>query len=724
VAGRATPKHRPDIDGLRAIAVGLVVAYHAGVPFITGGYVGVDVFFVISGFLITGLLVAEVKRSGTISIPRFYARRVRRLLPASALVLVTSTVVAHLLMSPLAAGRVDTDAIASALYVSNWAFAAQTSDYFAAQVNASPLLNYWSLGVEEQFYVVWPLLILGAVALGVPASRRLPLPPQALRRVGLVLALVGISSFAWSALFSASQPGWSYYGLHTRAWELAVGAGLALALPHLQRVPTALREVAAALGLLLIVVAALTFTETTTFPGTAAAVPVLGTALVLGAGAHGSQTAIGRTLSLRGFVHIGLISYSWYLWHWPVLTFVRLLTAGPSVEGATPEAPAWALAFGVALSYVLALGTTRFIENPVRNSAGLASSTGRTLLVGVGLTLLPVVVALAPLPGPAPWAIRQEVTAEVVDAGATALLTSGAKCANPAAGPCAEAKQVLAAAQNTAPKVTPQEASDDVVKDLGLCHQGYDPAPVADPCVFGDPEGTSTIVLMGDSKAQHWFPAINAAAKKNGWKLLVWTKSSCPVANVVIEQAAVRGRYTACEDWRADVEAKIKSLASTEGVDLVLLGRSKNYGANMRDSDGKLLSGDAASAVWAKGLASTRASLGTVGQVAVLQDPPWAPSDRPDCLSAHPTTSSECAFVAYVPVFEQVLLAGEAAAAANDPTLKQLNLTALVCPDDVCLAVSPSGAVVFRDQHHMTATYSASLGSPVGREIKALLAAS
>lgn len=185
--------HRRDLDGLRAVAILLVLAYHAGVRLIPGGYVGVDVFFVISGFLITGLLLQEVARTGTISIRDFYARRARRLLPASALVLVVTVLVSHAIMSPLAAERTNGDAIASALYVANWHFAMQTTDYFAAQVNASPLLHYWSLAVEEQFYMLWPMLLLGAIGLGVARSHRFD--TQALRRIILALGVVGLVSF-------------------------------------------------------------------------------------------------------------------------------------------------------------------------------------------------------------------------------------------------------------------------------------------------------------------------------------------------------------------------------------------------------------------------------------------------------------------------------------------------------------------------------------------------
>ncbi len=719
-AAASDSRHRFDIDGLRAVAVTLVVLYHAGVPWISGGFVGVDVFFVISGFLITGLLLGEARRSGRISIPHFYARRVRRLLPASAVVLVSTVVVWHLIVAPLAAERVDRDADAAALYVANWSFAAQTSDYFAAQVDASPLLHYWSLGVEEQFYVVWPLLIIAALSLGA-ARLRGSLDSTATRRVALALGLVGGISFAWSVLATASQPGWSYYGLHTRAWELAVGAGLALALPW---VATWRRGIAVAVGwvgLLLIVVSALRYDETTVFPGAAAAVPVLGTAMVLAAGARERRGGAPRLVSNRTMVRIGLVSYSWYLWHWPALTFARVLTGEVGPEGDVGPAPASAIVAAVVVSYLLAELSVRFIENPVRVSSRLSGRTRTTLLVGLALTAIPVVVTLLPLPGPMPWAVSSEPDAVaeetlVVGTGTTPSVSASASAA---ANALAAAQAALAAVPDVRPAVSPQEAKDDLVRGMGDCHQSFDAARLATPCAFGDTTSTTTVVLVGDSKAQHWFPALEAAATKNGWRLLAWTKSSCPMADVAVTNDRVKGRYVACETWRDDVTARIAEVAATDGVDLVLVGRSRGYAASIVDGDGATVPD--ASAAWADGMTRTVDAMGKVTTVALLHDLPWATSDRPECLSGHLDESSACAFLATVSAGERTLAAGEAVVDEAQDDVVTLDLTAMVCPDSVCRAVADDGTVVFRDSHHMTATFSTSMATALAARLAPLL---
>jgi peptidoglycan/LPS O-acetylase OafA/YrhL len=723
-ASSSDSRHRFDIDGLRAVAVTLVVLYHAGVPWIPGGFVGVDVFFVISGFLITGLLLGEARRTGRVSIPHFYARRVRRLLPASAVVLVTTVVVWHLIVAPLAAERVDKDATAAALYVANWSFAAQTSDYFAAQVDASPLLHYWSLGVEEQFYVVWPLLIIAALGLGAARLRgSATLDTSAGRRVALALALVGGTSFAWSVLATASQPGWSYYGLHTRAWELAVGAGLALALPW---VATWRRGAAVAvgwLGLLLILVAALRYDSGTVFPGAAAAVPVLGTAMVLAAGARERRGGAPRLISNRAMVRIGLVSYSWYLWHWPALTFARALTGDVGPEGDVGPAPAWAIVGAVAVSYLLAELSVRLIENPVRLSTRLSGRTGTTLLVGLALTAIPVVVTLLPLPGPLSWAVSSP--AGDPEGGETLVVdgppTPGSSSTStPAADALAEARAALAAVPDVRPAVSPQEAKDDLVRGMGECHQSFAAAPLAQACAFGDTTSATTVVLVGDSKAQHWFPALEAAATKNHWRLLAWTKSSCPMADVSVTNDRVKGRYTACETWRDDVTARIATIAGGPGVDLVLVGRSRGYAGSILDADGAPVADP--SAAWAAGMTRTVDAMGDVTTVALLRDLPWASSDRPECLSAHLDESSECAFLATVSASEKTLAAGESVVDAAQDDVVSLDLTALVCPESVCRAVADDGTVVFRDAHHMTATFSTSMAAPLATRLLPLLA--
>ncbi|MCW2853067.1 MAG: acyltransferase, partial [Nocardioides sp.] len=266
---------RPDIEGLRAVAVLSVLIYHAGLAWVPGGYVGVDVFFVISGFLITSLMVREVERTGRLGLTGFWARRARRLLPASTLVLVFSAVVAFAVLPVNTRRDFGGDIVAAAGYVVNWRLGLRAVDYLAENVGASPVQHYWSLAVEEQFYVVWPLLIAAMVTMFRTRWR-----PALL--VGI--AVITLASFVFTLSYAAEQPGLAFFVSTTRIWELGVGALLALALPALVRLPAAALGVLGWAGLALVAYAALVLDETTRWPGTATLLPVLGTAAAILAG--------------------------------------------------------------------------------------------------------------------------------------------------------------------------------------------------------------------------------------------------------------------------------------------------------------------------------------------------------------------------------------------------------------------------------------------------------
>jgi peptidoglycan/LPS O-acetylase OafA/YrhL len=329
VQGRrsAQREFRQDIEGLRAVAVLAVVLFHAEVPGVGGGYVGVDVFFVISGFLITGLLWREVSTTGTVRLRRFYGARARRLLPASATVGVVTAIASAVLLPPLHARTVIGDGIASALYVSNYRFILQGVDYLAATLPPSPFQHYWSLGVEEQFYLVWPAMIIGTAWLIRRARRRTGADATSSQPPYLVvLALVAVVSFAGSLAVTHWAPFVAFFSLPTRAWQLAVGGLVALTAGQWRRLPALPAAIAGWAGLALILLACTQFGTTTLYPGTAALLPVLGTALVIGAGCAAPSQGCGRVLALSPMRAIGRVSYSWYLWHWPVL----LLAPGQS----------------------------------------------------------------------------------------------------------------------------------------------------------------------------------------------------------------------------------------------------------------------------------------------------------------------------------------------------------------------------------------------------------
>lgn len=373
-------KYRRDIDGLRAIAILPVVLFHASVPGFTGGFVGVDIFFVISGYLITMIIASEVAQA-KFSTVQFYERRIRRIFPALFTVLTAASLCAGVLYLPNDLAKYSQSLIATTLFGSNMLFW-RDSGYFDVSAFLKPLLQTWSLAVEEQFYILFPLfvaLVHRYAARWLKAS---------------VLVAAGLS-FAASVWGVHHTPGAAFYFAPLRAWELLMGSLLALGVVGDTRSAT-LREALAGLGILLIVGSVVTYNESTPFPGLAALPPCLGAAFILYAG-RGQPTWVGRLLSTRFMVGIGLVSYSLYLWHWPVFVFAKYVQVG--------ELPPERAAGCLALSGVLAWASWRFVEQPARNVKAVSR---RTLFVGaaalmvatiaVGLGLPAAAAAFRPVP--------------------------------------------------------------------------------------------------------------------------------------------------------------------------------------------------------------------------------------------------------------------------------------------------------------------------------------
>lgn len=357
---------RLDIEGMRTIAVGSVLIGHAGVPFMAGGFVGVDVFFVLSGFLITGLLAREVSRTGRVSLTNFWARRMKRLLPASATVLAFSALITYLYLPITQRKDFGGDIVSAALYVVNWRLADRGVDYLAEDVGKSPVQHYWSLAVEEQFYVVWPILML---LIGVFAAKRWK------QGAFVVLGIATVASFAYSVQQTADSPATAYFVSTTRIWELGLGALLALAATRVEQIPGLLRAIGGWVGIAMIVYAVFVFDESTTWPGTNALVPTIGAALMIASGLRTTPYSPQRLLSLAPMVWIGGLSYSIYLWHWPMLI---------AAQAERPDMRLRYLLLLMVLSVVPAYLSNRFIENPVRFGT-FFKPTGRA--IGLGSTL-------------------------------------------------------------------------------------------------------------------------------------------------------------------------------------------------------------------------------------------------------------------------------------------------------------------------------------------------
>jgi peptidoglycan/LPS O-acetylase OafA/YrhL len=370
-------KFRPDVEGLRAIAVASVVLFHAGVPGITGGFVGVDVFFVISGFVITGVLLRERSSSGRNSILAFYGRRARRIIPAATLVIVVTVLATYHWLGFILGGDTARDGRAAATFWVNFRFIATGTNYWTSQVPPSPLQNYWSLSVEEQFYVVYPALFIGVATM---ALRRIDMR----HRISLVLGAAIVVSFWWSIVQTSSNATAAYFSPFTRAWELALGALVAVNSRHFARLPHWLAAVMSWLGLGGILLAAFVYTSTTPYPGSAAALPVISTAAVIAGGTVGFAYGAETVLRLLPFQWLGKISYSMYLWHWPLLV-IPMELAGNKLS--LKDNLGW-----VAVALVLSIATYFLVENPIRHAKRLRQSW--RLSIGLGAVLIATSVAV------------------------------------------------------------------------------------------------------------------------------------------------------------------------------------------------------------------------------------------------------------------------------------------------------------------------------------------
>ncbi|MGZ9276917.1 MAG: SGNH hydrolase domain-containing protein [Candidatus Limnocylindrales bacterium] len=692
-AQRARGPFRPDIEGLRAVAVMLVLAYHARVPGIGGGYIGVDVFFVVSGFLITGLILRELETTGTVSLPTFYARRARRLLPAALVVIAATVLASAVLLPPLRVVDVASDGAASAVYLGNIRFAIQATDYLQAELAPSPLLHFWSLGVEEQFYLFWPALLLLA------AGRR-----ANPRRLALVIVAVSIASFALSLLWTSTDAPLAFFLLPARAWELGVGAILALAVGRLARLPGPVANAAVGAGLAAIALGGVVLGLDTPFPGTAALLPVGGAALVIAGGIRQPLGPGSRILATRPMQWIGGISYSLYLWHWPLLVL-----PAAALETRLPGVVRLAL---VALTFVLAVASRRWIEDPIRHGRGLSWRPGRTLAAAGAVSVVVAIVALGTgrLVGPTAVAEARTTPIELVLPTAVATpTTAGSPPPAPTGSPGATPTPT---AGSTGMPATPGGAVPaDLVPSLAAvrddipviyadgCHATAR-ATVPPPCAYGEVDAATTVYLVGDSHAGHWFPTLERLARERGWRFVSLTKSACPAADVVVYNTSLKREYRECAEWRAAVETRIDA----DRPALVFISNSRG---SQLVVDGAVTPTKDAEAAWAAGLERTVRTIESSGaRVVVIGDTPNPDGDPPVCLSDHPDDVLACT-TPLSRALAPVHVAGERTA-TETAGATYIDPSPWLCPTAPCPAVI-GRVLVYRDEHHMTTPFAAAL---------------
>ncbi|PWJ94687.1 peptidoglycan/LPS O-acetylase OafA/YrhL [Mesorhizobium loti] len=668
---------RPDIQGLRALAVGGVVAYHFGLTALPGGFAGVDIFFVISGWLITTHLMQEITETGRLDLWRFYARRARRLLPAALFVILVTLAAGYFILAPqeqalYSRGAMFASAYAINLWLLRWSF-----DYFAADATSNPFIHFWSLSVEEQFYLAWPALLLLAAWLR-PGRRT----------VVAVIGVAGLASFAACLWLTTVAPAWAFYFSPLRAWEFAAG-GLATLVPAaFQQHRAWLRPALGWLGLALIAAAYLCLSEDLPFPGWYALLPVAGTVLVLLSGAGAEQTN-GRTgrpalgpaaaLSLPPLQWIGTLSYSLYLWHWPVIVYAGMLAPDLSV----PQR----LGCGV-LALALSVLTYHLIENPARRGAWLTAGARAFPSAIAGAKPLPTFPAIALIP------------ALALTGAGVAVAYANAHLAQRNIGP--EQRGIEQAAE----KPSIARAVD---KSCLLDFHTVTPKP----CVFGAADAAHTVVLFGDSHADHWSTPLIEAAKRNDTKVVTYLKSSCRASRLSTFNTVLKRDYTECDAWREQAIADIIRAKPR----LVVISE---FSIGNLTRDMPTAGRRAETARWQAGLRSTLQAFSRAGvETAVIRDTPINDSFADSCVARalwwREAPSPHCD-TPRTDAANDSTAAAERAVVASVPDTRYVDLTNHFCGPTACHVVI-GGKLAFRDRHHLATAFAETLEGPLERAL-------
>ncbi|NYI77188.1 acyltransferase family protein [Nocardioides panzhihuensis] len=709
----ATPakRLRGDVQGLRAVAILTVLAAHAGVSWFAGGFVGVDVFFVISGFLITQQLVGELGRTGRISLRRFYARRARRILPAATFTLAATVIAAVVLLGPAEVSTLAVDAVWASAFAANIRMAISGTDYFQAELPPSPVQHFWSLAVEEQFYLVWPLVAVICIVLAsrIGAARgatqdveRDSARPR--RFLLLAIVLITLASLARSVVHTPGEATAAYFSSLTRAWELGIGAALAILVTSgrlMQRIAGSAwaREVLVLGGLAAIAGACLVYDESTPFPGYHAALPVLGTAAVILAGSTpaGDTTLGARLLSVAPMRAIGDWSFSLYLWHWPLLVLPEIVLQR---ELTWPER-----GLAVAGAFVLAYVSFRLIEAPFREGA-FWRPTGRAL------TFYPVTIALV--------AAVALGGARYADFEATrgAYQPAIAVTDAPAADPSLDDQEalvrasVLAARDNTAiptelrpglteldslkPHRTRCDYTDDTERDL---------------CVDGDPDGDRTMVVFGNSHALHWVPTLNRIAKKHGFRVYFLVKNRCVSASITTDRgSSEHDPYTECDDFNRWAFKQYKRL----DADLTVVSTAPPING-VFDDDGSWV-GDKETINSLMHPAYTdflRRVDKHTGRTVLIRDIQGFDANAGACLSRPGAALGDCLMG---PVESRETAIDVQVQAAEEVGVDVVDMSSYFCWDGSCPAVV-GDTITHYDGTHMSRQYAPQLAKPLARQL-------
>lgn len=679
---------RPEIEGLRGLAVGLVVAAHAGLQ-IPGAALGPDIFFVLSGYLIVGIILRRLEAGSGIGFREFYARRIRRIAPALAATILLTVAVVALLNDPITLARTASDGAAALAGAANISFGLQAVDYFGS-TEPSPLLPLWSIGVEEQFYLLVPLLLGVAWQLG----KR--------RGILMTLAVIAFGSTAAAIFLTPAEPIWAYYLLPTRAYGLAAGGLLALLEARAIGNNTLRRIPLAPIGLALIVALTLLLPGEEGYPGLAGPLSGIATVALVGGmasiGLRGTVSATGghamrRLFSLMPLRAVGRISYSLYLVHWPIIILPTYF--GVEMSLGTTFAAVFASLVIAALMY-------RLIEQPFRHGFVLSMLPGTVLRRG-GALLASLILALAGLgispeatsattdasddPGVSLISPTPSVSADLVSPSPTpwAPISIGGTTVHQLTGAVpADVKPTLGRAAGDADNILNKGCSRD--------HYG-ETVPI---CYYGTKGGTR-IVLLGDSHALHWMPALDRIGKAYNYEIIPIAKVNCAFMDVKLYAYRLGHSYTSCTKWRTNVVTKINELQPA----LIILSqtwyREEGKPNEVRpqyyaDAIGRMLD---------------KVPFPTL----IFSDTPFGQNNIPTCLARNRSSVAKC-------VVTKAAAYGERGHTRDLLLAQQRNLpvfdfTAALCPGTKCAPII-DGRIVYHDHHHLTTTMAKYLATPLG----------
>lgn len=667
-------KFRPDIEGIRGIASVTVMLYHAGFAFMAGGFVGVDVFYVLSGFLVTAGLLNEAGKKHSINFLDFMGRRFRRLLPVSALVIIVTILATYHWKGPTAGNSVAEDGIWTSFFLANWRFIAVGTDYLGAQSDASPLQHYWTLAIEGQFYLVWPLVMMALVFL----ARKIA--GISLRMItGVVLAAMFVVSYWWSIVSTPGEATVAYFSTWTRIWEIAAGCLLAVFLPQIMRIPRNIGSLLTAGGVVLVLASIYFVMGDVPFPGWIAILPVLGASAVIMGGAVAADSPADRFLQIKPLQLLGKYSYGMYLWHWPMLMLA------PSVIGRDLTGMEKLLV--LVLATILAAITYHLIENPARNLSVLKKNAPAwSLAFGALLILAPVGVAQNAMNS------NQEPPPISLDQAALDSYPNES--------------QVLAAVEVSVeteewPEQEPRIENPAYSDECDVSRA----ATSSSACVHGDPNGDKVAVVYGDSHAAMWIPAFDIIGESNGWQIAQLNKPGCIAPDFPTYSNVLGREYTECIEFRAWAVEKIEEIQP----DLVIVTSARDGSLRSTGEEG---TPDGVDAAWEVGLNKTLADITPhAGEVIVLGDQAYPTQAGINCLEANPDDVQKCGD----PIEDAVHVDHNAMEArlAEENGAGYVDTVPWMCTDDFCPAVI-DGITVHRDRMHINENFAVWLSEALG----------